>query len=363
MRILIAEDDLTTRTILMGNLQKWGYEVVAVKDGLSAWDVLRQPGSPSLVILDWIMPGMDGVEVIQKVRAMHLEHPPYIILLTGRNDTPDIITGLETGANDYIKKPFENEELFARLRVGQRMLDLQLHLAESVKVRSMAIMAAGIAHEVNSPLQVVTLILDKLLNQNLILENPVLYRDIQALQQNSWRIAQITRALLTYIQVVPMKKNRQNLNDFINNFLSSYSTQVPPNVIIRTDLAPNLPLFSCDVESFQQALIHLLKNAFDAMQDEGEVLIQTACDVKNEKLILRISDTCKDGIPEDIQRQIFDPFFTTKLQGKGMGIGLSIVRGIVKAHQGEISFQSSPGIGTTFSLVFPYGNEISLSPF
>jgi two-component system cell cycle response regulator len=131
MRILIAEDDLTARTILGGILKKWGYEVVTVKDGLAAWELLQQPDSPRLVILDWIMPGIDGLEVIRRTRAQVIEPQPYIILLTSKDEKGDIFSGLEAGANDYVIKPFTNEELFARIRVGQRTMDLQTRLYET----------------------------------------------------------------------------------------------------------------------------------------------------------------------------------------------------------------------------------------
>jgi two-component system, cell cycle response regulator len=131
MRILIADDDLTARVILAGVLKKWGYDPIMVKDGLAAWEILQQPDSPRLVILDWMMPGMDGLEVIRRSRAQFFEQPPYIILLTSKDEKGDIISGLETGANDYIKKPFDNEEFYARIRVGQRTIELQTRLYET----------------------------------------------------------------------------------------------------------------------------------------------------------------------------------------------------------------------------------------
>ena len=140
MRILIAEDDLTARTILVGVVKKWGYDPVAVKDGQAAWEVLQQPDSPRLVLLDWMMPGMDGLELIRRLRARFSEQPPYIILLTSKDEKGDIISGLDTGANDYVKKPFDNEELYARIRVGQRTIELQTSLYETQK--SLAYLAA-----------------------------------------------------------------------------------------------------------------------------------------------------------------------------------------------------------------------------
>lgn len=140
MNILIAEDDLTARTILVGVVKKWGYDPVAVKDGQAAWEVLQQPDSPRLVLLDWMMPGMDGLELIRRVGARFSEQPPYIILLTSKDEKGDIISGLDTGANDYVKKPFDNEELYARIRVGQRTIELQTRLYETQK--SLAYLAA-----------------------------------------------------------------------------------------------------------------------------------------------------------------------------------------------------------------------------
>ncbi|MCX6081862.1 MAG: response regulator [Chloroflexi bacterium] len=104
MRILIAEDDLTARTILVSLMKKWGYEVVVVNDGQAAWQVLQQPEPPALLVLDWMMPGLDGLDVIRLVREKYSDPPPYIILLTSRDEKDDVISGLESGANDYIKK-------------------------------------------------------------------------------------------------------------------------------------------------------------------------------------------------------------------------------------------------------------------
>jgi len=131
MPVLVAEDDLTARTILAGVLKKWGYDPVTVHDGQEAWNALQEPGCPSLVIMDWMMPGIDGLEVIRRVRSTLTEQSPYIILLTSRDEKSDIYLGLETGANDYICKPFDNEELWARIRVGQRTVELQNNLLET----------------------------------------------------------------------------------------------------------------------------------------------------------------------------------------------------------------------------------------
>lgn len=131
MRILIAEDDLTSRSMLAAILVKQGYEVIEAIDGLSAMEVLHQPDPPKLAILDWLMPEMDGLEVIRRIRAMQTEHKPYLIMLTSMDSKIDIIAGLDAGANDYLTKPFDPDELRARIEVGRRLVELQGELIES----------------------------------------------------------------------------------------------------------------------------------------------------------------------------------------------------------------------------------------
>jgi len=133
MRILIAEDDLVSRRVLETTLIKGGHEVVVTCDGAEAWEALRREDAPSLVVLDWMMPGLDGVEVCQRIRQMGSPTPPYILLLTAKVNKADIVLGLNAGADDYITKPFDRYELHARIHVGARVVQLRKRLAERVK--------------------------------------------------------------------------------------------------------------------------------------------------------------------------------------------------------------------------------------
>ena len=133
MRILIADDDLTSRLILTGVLRKHGHEVVATVDGTEAWEAMRRPDAPNLAILDWMMPGLSGVEVCRLVRGLHLDQPPYLLILTSKGEKTDIIEGLEAGADDYLSKPFDPGELRARIDVGRRVIELQDRLREAAR--------------------------------------------------------------------------------------------------------------------------------------------------------------------------------------------------------------------------------------
>ena len=131
MRILIAEDDVTSRNILSAMLRKWGFEPVVTPDGNAAWAALQRADAPKLVLLDRNMPAMDGLEVCRRLRKAESTDPSYVLLLTDQAAKGDIVQGLEAGANDYVSKPYDNDELQARIRVGQRLLDLQARLLET----------------------------------------------------------------------------------------------------------------------------------------------------------------------------------------------------------------------------------------
>lgn len=133
MRILIADDDNVSRMVLSTTLRNWGHDVTAVADGLAAWDHLRTDDPPPVAVLDWMMPGLEGPEVCRRVRELGRPVPTYLLLLTGRLGTGDIVAGLDSGADDYVTKPFAPDELRSRLRVGERVVALQQGLVDRVR--------------------------------------------------------------------------------------------------------------------------------------------------------------------------------------------------------------------------------------
>jgi two-component system, cell cycle response regulator len=130
MRILIADDSIVSRHLLDATLRKWGYEVAVACDGVEAWNVLQASDGPMVAILDWVMPGLTGPEVCRRVRERELEKDTYtyLLLLTSKSLKEDLIEGMESGADDYITKPFDQHELKVRLRAGTRIIDLQREL-------------------------------------------------------------------------------------------------------------------------------------------------------------------------------------------------------------------------------------------
>jgi len=124
MKVLIADDEAVSRWLLESSLRRWGYDVVVAHDGDEAWRILQQPNAPQLVVFDWLMPGLDGVQLCRAVRAHRLEPYTYILLLTTKRGQKNVVEGLEAGADDYIAKPFDPQELKVRLRTGKRILYL-----------------------------------------------------------------------------------------------------------------------------------------------------------------------------------------------------------------------------------------------
>jgi diguanylate cyclase (GGDEF)-like protein len=131
VKILIAEDELVSRRLLQASLERWGYEVVVAKDGTEASQILLSPDAPKMALLDWLMPGVDGVQLCRNIRRNKPEPYTYILLLTGRRGQDDVVRGLEAGADDYVRKPFDPDELKVRLRTGKRILYLQDRLISS----------------------------------------------------------------------------------------------------------------------------------------------------------------------------------------------------------------------------------------
>lgn len=135
MRVLIAEDDRSSRNILKAVLTQLDYEAIAVEDGNAAWEILQEPDAPKLVILDWVMPGMEGVEICNRLRktAKPDDVYTYVILLTSKGSKENIVKGMGAGADDYIIKPYDHNELYVRLRAGQRIVELQTELLDTKK--------------------------------------------------------------------------------------------------------------------------------------------------------------------------------------------------------------------------------------
>jgi phosphoserine phosphatase RsbU/P len=138
-QILVAEDHYVSRHLLERNLLNWGFEVISAEDGEQAFSILESQTAPPLAIIDWMMPKLDGTEVCKRLRSRPDRPYIYIVLLTAKSRKDEIAAGLEAGADDYVTKPFDPDELRARLKVGQRVVSLERALASKLKALQQAL--------------------------------------------------------------------------------------------------------------------------------------------------------------------------------------------------------------------------------
>jgi PAS domain S-box-containing protein len=520
MRILIADDDGPSTLLLKRALDTRGLEVITANDGQAAFEMMTKL-RPSLAILDWVMPGMDGLELCRRIRATPALANMYILLLTGRAQQSDVVTGLKAGADDYLTKPVGLHELRARVQVGvrvvrameerERLLDsvssilvvvdaagmvlrwnaaaqktfgipaaevigrplrscgvewtdpelltgildhdrmpariddlafidaqgarrligltvaslhsegtpsstdgfvafgaevttrraLEAQLRQAQKLESVGQLAAGIAHEINTPMQYVGdnvrflqdayiaagRLLESLLalqqtgpnadrtalTQTIVeevdrLELEYLHAEIpRAIQQSLdglQHVSRIVKAMKDFSHPGSDAKVAVDLNRAIETTLIVAQNELKYVADTETQLDPDLPLVPCLPGEINQVLLNLLINAAHAIGDvvrsdggpaRGRITVTTRC--VERAVEIRVRDT-GTGIPADLHQRIFEPFFTTKPVGRGTGQGLALAHAVVvHRHGGRIWFETESGRGTTFVVRLPIENE------
>jgi len=372
MKVLVAEDNAFYRGLLEATLKEWGYEVVAVGDGTAAYEALRAEGAPRLAILDWAMPGLDGVEVCRRLRAVACPEPAYLIILTAKGGKDNVVAALEAGADDYVPKPFDREELRARLKTGVRIVGLQAALADRVrrlegalteaqKLEVIGRLAGGVAHDFNNLLTVILGSGDLLLSA-LPPDSPS-RETARMIKRSGERGAALVRQLLAFGRKQLMSPVPLDLNARVTQTTGMLRRLLGEDVAVTTVLAPGLPPVLADPVQVEQVLMNLLINARDAMPDGGTVTLTTR-EVNlpdptegfpeappGRYVRLSVRDTgC--GMDDEVKTRLFEPFFTTKGE-RGTGLGLATVYGIVRQSGGFIAVESAVGEGTTFRVCLP----------
>lgn len=400
MRILIAEDEPMSRLLLQTHLQKWGYEVTSSHNGAEAWRHF-QAGNYPLVISDWMMPEIDGPELVRRIRSIQQGSYVYIILLTARTQKGDVVAGMEAGANDFVTKPFDVDELRVRVRAGERIIRLEQDLAEqnrmlretqaaliqSEKLAGLGRLAAGIAHEINNPLAYVTnnlTVLRRDMEEALGLLNRYRQGWASWQRQEPERAAEVARieqeidlpyfqanfAQMCHRSLEGLQRVRDivmNLRDFarldeadfkeidlnaaLRSIIEILGTEIRKRQVqVQTSLHDS-PGVLGHPGKINQVFFHLLSNALEACSPGGRVSVRTRLHQGNE-VITEIEDT-GSGIKEEHKPHLFEPFFTTKPVGQGTGLGLSVSFGVIRDHGGRIEVESEEGHGSLFRIHLP----------
>jgi two-component system NtrC family sensor kinase len=402
MRVLVAEDDPIARRLLDSYLRQWGHEVAVAADGTEAWSLFQDHAFP-LVLTDWVMPGMDGLELIAHIRRRPEAAYVYIILLTAKSQKEDVIAGIDAGANDFVSKPFDRGELRVRLLAGERVVRLEQTLAEqnralreaqaalvqSEKLASLGQLAAGMAHEVNNPLAYVinnlavlrrdvAAALDLLARYRsarprLAQIEPALAAELARTEDDSdmvetegsvprlfdrsleglKRVRDIVRNLQDFARLGEAEFKEADLNEGVRSTLEIIRYEVKKKALkVETHLG-ELPPVQCHAGKINQVFLNLLVNAVHACEPGGSIEVRTRReDGGRPGVVIEVVDNgC--GIPAEHMPRLFDPFFTTKPIGQGTGLGLAVSYGIVRDHGGRIEVESAPGHGSLFRVRLP----------
>jgi signal transduction histidine kinase len=230
-------------------------------------------------------------------------------------------------------------------------------LRKTQRMASFGALAAGMAQEINSPLQVITGVGDGLLKQvkQGKFDQERFQKKLTQLSENAWKAAKILRSLLIYTQASADKLIPVDLNQLVRDSIFFIQNQITETeqVSFSTFPAANLPILVCDPAQITQAIVQLANNARDAVSGmEGTIIISTRYMEKEDVLVLKVEDNgC--GIPQEMQTKIFEPFFSTKPVDEASGLGLTRVAEIVASHGGKIELTSTVGKGSAFSLIFP----------
>ncbi len=410
MNVLVADDSRSARLLLAETLENAGHEVTAVENGRQALTELCRPNAPRLAFLDWLMPELDGTDVCREIRKQSHKGYVYLVLVSSKGSKQDIVGGLESGADDYLIKPFDAKELNARLRTGERILQLETTLLEAQeairlksvhdlheqKLAAVGRLAAGIAHEINTPIQFVgdntRFLQGAYRDREQMIEKykqiytealagpvrPELLQEVARLRETAdWdyataeipkaleqlldgvgRVAKIVRAMKEFSHMDrSSEKVPADLNKALESTLTVARSELKYVADVKTEYA-ELPSVSCHAGDLNQVFLNLLINAAHAVGDVvkggGERGLITVRTKRMEGWVeVSISDT-GNGIPESVREKIFDPFFTTKEVGKGTGQGLTLARAIVvDQHSGTLTFETVAGKGTTFYVRLP----------
>jgi light-regulated signal transduction histidine kinase (bacteriophytochrome) len=366
LKVLIADDDELTRLMLERYLVSWQYEIITAVDGLDAWDILKSDDSIQMAILDWLMPGLQGIDLSWKIKS-DLGRPMYVLLLTVNSEPEDIAIGLDAGADEYVIKPFDKRELRARLRAGERIVRLENDLVQQVKEleaaqeklkqsnRDLEAFAYIASHDLREPLRKIMVFSGRLATSysSLLPEQALHY--LNRIGGVAERMEHLVGGLLDLSRISsrPRARVSVDLNQIAREVLSDLDVAVDASSA-SIDVG-ELPFVIADPLQMRQLLQNLIGNAIKFHAPGAAPTVRIYSERNGQPTVSLIVED--DGIGFDNRNidKIFLPF--KRLNGRneyeGSGMGLTICRKIVDSHGGTITAESQKGSGSRFVVTLP----------
>ena len=367
-KVLLVDDEQDFLSIMSERMKARGMDVSTATSAKEAIQ-LAEAESFDAIILDLQMPGMDGLETLKALKAKKPEI--QVILLTGHATVEKSVEAMKLGAMDLMEKPADLKTLTDKIKKAQtkKMILIEKQAAEKMNVQaieagklaSVGELASGIAHEINNPIAIMVeeagWLSDLLSDEDLA--NPQnmeeFRRALNQIKAQGGRCKDITHKLLFFAKKTDSRVREVQINEIIEETVSTSEQRAKEsNVKIVTHLDQELPNVSASPSEMQHVLLNLINNAIDAIDaiGTGGGIVEITSRLNGGYVAIDVADTGQ-GIPNELINRIFDPFFTTKPVGKGTGLGLSICYGIIKKMGGDITLNSSEGMGTTFHVHLP----------
>lgn len=361
MSILLAEDDIVSAEILKGALTDWGYEVICVDNGKDALEVLEKPNAPKIAILDWEMPLMNGLEICRKIRNREQGSYVYILLLTGKSERDEVVEGLQAGADDYITKPFDPQELKLRISGGERIICLETELIkllsqlkDSEEGRRNFISA--LTHDLRTPLMAEKRALEVIHSCKGEISSRLGVLT-ESLSQNNEDLLKLVNQLLESYQYeeseISLSEEAVNINTMITDCFLKLSSLADSKQIRLVNNSPKeLNGLFGDRYQLNRLFTNLISNAINNIPESS--FVEVTAKESDDFIEILIQDNGQ-GISPELLPHLFERYHSgsRSSQKLGSGLGLSICKTIIELHQGRIQVESEQGQGTKFYIYLP----------
>ena len=356
--VLIAEDDASAARVLRVLLEQAGHRVTLAQDGEAALRILDAEGPPDLLLLDWMLPGVSGLEICHVARQRWDALRLPILMVTARTDPESVYAAFDAGASDYVAKPFRGAELRARIaahlrtrRLWEERRRMEAHLRERDKIFTLGLLAGSVAHELNNPLAVISAHAQVLLRRT---DDEEPREQLRGILGAVDRCSRIVADMLNFARRHPAERGPVDVADVVRATLSLRERQLAGSgVELRVRVPDGLPRVEGDRHQLQQVFLNVIVNAEQALAGRrGTLRVSARAEEEPEPSV--VLEFWNDGppIPPETLPHIFDPLFTTKAEEEGTGLGLFICRRIVHEHDGRMEARSDDS-GTRFVIRLP----------